>query len=59
MAKFEFHDDTDTVEQLYEELPDTDSWGDYLLECVELRKKIEGRELHVTPVDTRSVDEKE
>lgn len=58
MAKFSFDTDRETAEELNAELPDGEPWGEYILECVELRKKIEGRELQLTEPDTRSVEEK-
>jgi len=56
MAKLTIHDDTETVEELRDELPAGVSWAAYLLECVQMRKRVEGRDLvlrqpHTTPVE--------
>lgn len=59
MAKFTLHTDPETRSRLKDELPEGKPWGEYLLESVELRKKIESRELVLTEPDTRSVEEKE
>lgn len=48
MSKFSFHTDRRTATRLKNELPDGEEWGEYILECVELREKIEGRDLVLT-----------
>lgn len=58
MAKLTIHGKPDDVEKLKEDLPPGVDWASYLRECVDLRKRIEGRELHVSKVDTRPVEEK-
>ena len=58
MVKVTIHTDTDTAQQLKDELPDGAPWGEYLLECVRLRKRVESREVYLSPADTRSVEEK-
>lgn len=58
MTEFSFHDDPETVEELRSELPEAVPWGQYLLECVQLRKRVESREVVLCHPDTRSVEEK-
>ena len=57
MAKFSFHTDPETRGALKDELPDGEPWGEYLLECVELRKRVEGRDLVLTEPHTSGAGE--
>ena len=58
MANLTIHGKSETIDRLKDELPAGESWDEYLLECVELRKRIESREVRLQAVDTRSVEEK-
>jgi len=58
MAKITLHDDAETIRELNDELPDGVSWGGYVLECIRLRKRIEGRDLILADPETVNAEDK-
>lgn len=49
MAKLTIHGEPETIDELKDELPRGTSWDEYILECVEIRKRVEGGKLKLYP----------
>lgn len=57
--RLDIHGEEETVVKLTEELPNGVDWAEYLLECVEMRKRVEGRDLVLTEPDVRDLEDKQ